>query len=88
MRIRVRYLLWLRDKAGVDVEEYVFNEQLSLKALVDVIRNNHPGLTKFLETIWSSDNPIIIVVNGFKRPIDYVLNDGDEVVLMPPVSGG
>jgi len=30
---------------------------------------------------------MVVAINGEYMPMDYVLNDGDEVALIPPVSG-
>jgi len=84
----VKFMLWLRDKVGLEAEEYVFDKKPSLKDLVDEITSRHPTIAKLLENPWSAENPIIILVNGLKKGEDHILEDGDEVVLLPPVSGG
>lgn len=88
MKIRVKYLLWLRDKAGIDSEEYLFNEEKTLDDLIRDIMKRHPQLLKYMDKIFGKENPIIVLVNGVKRSGDYVLRDGDEIVFIPPVSGG
>lgn len=80
--------MWLRDKAGVDSEEFFFNREVTIRELVDAIRNRHKSLDKIISNIFSSDNPLIILVNGVKKSPDQLLRDNDEVVLLPPVSGG
>ena len=81
-------MLWLRDKAGVEFEEYVFEKPVLLKDLIEEIKRKHSGLSKLLDNVHSSENPIIILVNGVKQDMNYILRDGDEVVFLPPVSGG
>ena len=45
------------------------------------IARRHPGLT---------DEPdgLVVAVNDEYRDHEFVLGDGDEVALIPPVSGG
>jgi len=35
-----------------------------------------------------ADEVKVVFVNGIVRPRDYVLSDGDEVGIFPPVGGG
>lgn len=90
LRIRVKYLMWLRDKTSVDSEEYIVDKELTIRELIHVIRNKHSSLEKLLDNIFSRENPVIILVNGrsISNNPDYVLSNNDEVILMPPVSGG
>ena len=48
---------------------------------MDEIARRHPGLT---------DRPdgLVVAVNDEYRDHEFVLGDGDEVALIPPVSGG
>ena len=41
----------------------------------------HPGL-------FEGAGRLVVAVNGEYVPMDHVLADGDEVALIPPVSGG
>ena len=86
-RIIVEYKLWLRDKAGVDREEYLLDKPY-LSRLIELIISKHPGLRKYLEDVFSSDNPLIIIVNGYPVNHDIELRNGSVVKLLPPVSGG
>ncbi len=88
LKVKVKYLLWLRDKAGIESEEYILDNRISLSKLTEIIIKNHPQLSKYLNNVFEDNNPIIVLVNGVKRPSNYVLRDGDEIVFMPPVSGG
>ncbi|MEM0380149.1 MAG: MoaD/ThiS family protein [Desulfurococcaceae archaeon] len=90
MKIRVKYLMWLRDKIGVESEEYVFDREITLRELINLLKNKHVNLEKFLDRGFNVEDSIIIIVNGksINQNLDYVLNNNDEVVLLPPVSGG
>ena len=81
--------MWLRDKTGVNEEEYVVDKpSITLSELIELIKGRHPGLKNIIHNVFDKENPIIVIVNGLKRDPGYILNDNDEVVLMPPVSGG
>ncbi len=86
--VKVKYLMWLRDKIGVSEEEYSSKESLTLEKLVAKIIEKHPELKKNLAKIFEKENPIIILVNGKREKPDYLLKENDEVTIIPPVSGG
>ncbi len=88
VRIRVKYLLWLRDKTGISEEVIVLPGSPSLEELIRTIMDKHPELRDLLKNLLGPDNPIIITVNGKTINRNIVLKDGDTVKLIPPVSGG
>ncbi len=88
VRIRVKYLLWLRDKTGISEEVIVLPGSPSLEELIRIIMDKHPELRDLLKNLLGPDNPIIITVNGKTINRNIVLKDGDTVKLIPPVSGG
>ena len=49
--------------------------------LADEMRRRYPGLTP-------DASALVVAVNQEYADHDYVLSDGDEVALIPPVSGG
>ncbi len=87
-RIRVKYLLWLRDKTGISEEVIVLPGSPSLEELIRTIMDKHPELRDLLKNLLGPDNPIIITINGKTINRNIVLKDGDTVKLIPPVSGG
>jgi molybdopterin converting factor small subunit len=86
-RIIVEYKLWLRDKVGVDREEYILDKPY-LSKLIELIISKHPELRKYLENAFSVDNPLIVIVDGYPVNHDKKLGDGSVVKFLPPVSGG
>jgi molybdopterin converting factor subunit 1 len=79
MRIRVLYFGVLKDIFGRSGAEMELEEGASVAKLVEV----HRGLAG--ASVWDS---IAVAVNQeYARAAD-VLKDGDEVALLPPVSGG
>lgn len=65
-----------KEEVDVDVEE-----NTDITALLEVIKLAHPELGTLSETL-------IVSVNREYATFDTVLKNGDEVALLPPVSGG
>ncbi len=81
MRVRVLFFGVLKDAFGAESEVVELAEGSSVAELVRIYRERN----RVLPGIWDS---IAVAVNqGYVRGSD-VLNDGDEVALLPPVSGG
>jgi molybdopterin converting factor subunit 1 len=81
MRVCVLYFGVLKDVVGNASTEMDLAEGASVGELLRV----HRGLAKGPESLWDS---IAVAVNQeYARAAD-VLRDGDEVALLPPVSGG
>ena len=78
MRVRVRYFASLRDAAGRDEE--MVEAAGGLVALYDALAVRH-GFRMPRERLR-------VAVNGDFAGWDAPLVDGDEVVFIPPVSGG
>lgn len=66
MRVRVKYLMWLHDLAGVDEEEIKIDRPISVLELVVIITKRHPKLKKYMDGVFSSHSLIIALVNGAK----------------------
>jgi molybdopterin converting factor subunit 1 len=81
MRVCVLYFGVLKDLVGHGRSEMNLADGASVAELLDV----HRGLAKGPETFWDS---IAVAVNQEYARAGDVLKDGDEVALLPPVSGG
>ncbi|MFN7105209.1 MAG: molybdenum cofactor biosynthesis protein [Pyrobaculum sp.] len=81
MYIVVKYFSALRDVTGKIREELEIREGATLGDLLDWFFKTYPKAEAFREEM-------LVLVNG--RTVDgtYVLKEGDEVAIMPPVSGG
>ncbi|ACB40915.1 molybdenum cofactor biosynthesis protein [Pyrobaculum neutrophilum] len=81
MRIVLKYFSALRDITGKAREELSMEDGARLAQVIDWFFNMYPRAEVFREEL-------LVLVNG--RAVDgtYVLQDGDEVAFMPPVSGG
>ena len=85
MQVTVLYFGVLRDVFGLREEIVQAREGSSVGELLSVLlarTSNHAMAT---EQLWRS---LAVAVNReYSSPVD-VLHDGDEVALLPPVSGG
>jgi molybdopterin synthase sulfur carrier subunit len=79
MNYRVLYFASLRDRAGMDAEQ-VESLALDARALYTELRARH-GFTL-------AEDRLRVAVNGAFASWQQHLREGDEVVFLPPVSGG
>lgn len=70
-------------KEAIGIEQVVIGleEGSDVSNLLDLIKKKHPKLGELTETL-------VISVNWEYATYDTKLKDGDEVALLPPVSGG
>ncbi len=81
MRVRVVYFGILREMAGHEHESVELADGARLAELYSDLQQRIPGLNKFA-------NSIALSINYEYATLDAPLHDGDEVALLPPVSGG
>ncbi len=87
LKIRIRYLLWLKEKLGKEYEYIELSDNSNIKDLIDYLCKKYG----FLRELFSEDTDtrgLIILVNGKPVKNDQRLGNNDEVVILPPVSGG
>lgn len=65
-------------RAALDVE---VEKDTNISGLLEQLKQDHPGLGALTENL-------IVSVNREYASYDTILKDGDEVALLPPVSGG
>lgn len=79
--VNVKLFAILRERAGVRQVALQLPDHATVSFLLDKLRNQYPNLLP--------GNPsIMIAVNQEYVGLDGLLTDGDEVALIPPVSGG
>lgn len=81
MRIHVKLFAILRERAGTAEFDLELNEGESVADAREHIAAAHPSLRTLLEST-------AFAVNMHYVPATVELNDGDELALIPPVSGG
>ena len=81
MTVRVQFFSHLRDVAGLSESEAHVAEGASVADLLTVLFGQHPKLRE-----WDGS---ILVGSGIEFvDRDYLLKEGDEIAIMPPVQGG
>ena len=79
IRIKIRYFAVLRDRAGVEEEDLEVKRCTAAELIEQLISSRTLGLTPAL---------IRPAINGRFVPENTEVQDGDEIVLIPPVAGG
>ena len=81
MRVKVQYLGMLKEFAGHETEMAEVPDGSSLGSLFDALQQRIPQLAQYRSAV-------ALAVNYEYSGRETVLHDGDEVALIPPVSGG
>ena len=81
MRIHVRLFALLKDRAGSDHIELNLPEKSTIATAVEQLRHRIPALADHL-------NHIAFALNRSYTQSNTPLQEGDELALIPPVSGG
>lgn len=81
MKIKVKFFASYREAVGKSEVEVDIKEKTDISTLLEVLKSEHPELGKLIE-------PVIISINREYASYDTTLKDGDEVAILPPVSGG
>ena len=81
MKIRVQFFSYLREHVGCTATEADVETGCTLGELFEQLLARFPKLTPMKKST-------LLAVGVDYQPRDYVLKDGDEVSLFPPVQGG
>ncbi len=79
MSVKILYFASLADRAGC-IEESVDTQSTTAKSIYEEACLRH-GFTFGIDKLR-------VAVNGAFVGWEFVVNDGDEIVFIPPVSGG
>jgi molybdopterin synthase sulfur carrier subunit len=82
--VRLVYLARLRDAFGVKTEEWPLNNETTVSALLDELRGRGGIWAQEL----ASGRAVRVAVNHALARADSRVTPGDEVALLPPVTGG
>ena len=80
-KVKIKLFASLREAAGCSEKEWAFPDGSTLQTLLLHLEKEHPRLEHLSDHAW-------IAVNQRYASMDTLLEDGDEVALFPPVSGG
>ena len=81
VRISVKFFAILKDRAGVAGSTIELPDQSNVSAAVESIANQFPSIRNELKRA-------AFAVNRNYTQSNTILTDGDELALIPPVSGG
>ena len=81
MRIHVRLFALLKDRAGTDRIDLDLPEKSTIATALEQLRHQLPALANHL-------SHIAFALNRSYTQSNTPLQDGDELALIPPVSGG
>ena len=81
MELTVRFFALYRERAGASEQTFELPRDATVSDLLKAIRQRYPHLAP-------PHVDIVAAVNAEYADKDTVLSEGDEVALIPPVSGG
>jgi len=81
MRVRVLFFAGLRERAGAPSADLELPVGATVETAMDSARRATPRQ-------WKVTTRIMTAVNEEYVPVTHELKDGDELALIPPVSGG
>jgi MoaE-MoaD fusion protein len=81
IRISILYFATVKDATGIRMELIDLSNDTSIREMLSKISIIYPKLKHILNNIQISVNYRIVDLNT-------VLKEGDEVALLPPISGG
>ena len=70
-----------RERTGRREQEIELEDGATASMLIQHLGNQYGGP-------FASPDSLVVAVNGEYVTLDHVLEEGDEVALIPPVSGG
>jgi len=81
MKVKVKLFAAFREAAGVNEEEVELEDGSTVQSLLEHYIARYPKMDRYRDHI-------ILSVNKEYGSPSRILNDGDEVSFLPPVSGG
>ena len=81
MKVHVRFFSFLRDTIGEATVDVDIPESATIHNLLELVMTRYPKLKE-------AERCILVAVELEYQTKDFVLSEGDEVCLFPPVQGG
>lgn len=80
MKVNVKFFALGRELVGHTDLKIEFDEGKSVQSLIELLKSRHPKLGQL--------KSFLVAVNMEYADLQQSLKDGDEVAIIPPVSGG
>ncbi|SVD42301.1 uncharacterized protein METZ01_LOCUS395155 [marine metagenome] len=80
LKISVRFFALYRERAGTSKADIEIPAKTTPRGLLLILRDKYTNLPSY--------DTVLIAVNSEYVGIDKTLTEGDEVAIIPPVSGG
>ena len=81
MKVRVQFFSRLKDIVGASALDHEVAEGAKIATLLEELYTRHPNLRAW-------DKSILVGAGVEFVDRSYVIKDGDEIAIMPPVQGG
>jgi len=82
MKIKIKFVSFLRDLSAVDKTELYLQQGATVKDALEKVTHDSPKLKKWLpQYVW-------MFIDGKNVKPRTRLRDGDEIALFPPIGGG
>lgn len=85
MSVKIVYFAWVREKIGLDQEEFQLpSPQITIADLISSLKSRGAPYQDALE----HETVIRAAINQEHADHDQMIKDGDEIALFPPMTGG
>jgi len=81
MKFRLKLFASFRQIANTAEVEYILNEGATAEDLLNDIFDKNPSLIRM-------KGHVVVTINKQAAPLSTEIKEGDEVAILPPVSGG
>ena len=81
MKVKVQFFALYRERAGLSHTSLELPSGVTVARAIDEIRSQFPSLAP-------PEVDIVVAVNTEYADADMMLHEGDDLALIPPVSGG
>ncbi len=81
--IKVLYFATIKEKLGTESETVPYQEGMTLAQLLSELSGKHPGMGEL-----TASKRFLYAINQEVSEPESLLKDGDEIAILPPLSGG
>lgn len=85
MKVNILYFAKLREAVGVDTETIELNDNLKVSDLLKLLQDRGEQWSEYFN---DKKNLLRVAINQKIVDSDFLISDGDEIAIFPPVTGG